>query len=356
MEFTVTQKLQISLVRLFINAIWILEGVSGVRFNVPLYPALYGIYLGVFNTLLIFLLAAYSTNYFAWFGQGVISNLYPQSVRGNSLTGSDVLGAAIVNRELPVKVNEIRFPQITADAVLIVDRNNKKTLYEQNSNTRLASASTTKLMTALVALEIYDLDDLVTVSEECASIDSTRAGLPAGTEYRVRDLLNAMLIASAGDAACALSESKVNTDEFLYKMNQKAYQLKMDSTFFTNAIGLDGYNRAHFSNASDLYKLTEAAMSNKIISGIVRTKEFNIKSTDESHIGSLTTTNQLLWEIPQTVGVKTGTTVEAGQVLIYEYRDEEKDVVIIVMGSEDRFSDTRGLLNWLFASYTWGIN
>ncbi|RJR26585.1 D-alanyl-D-alanine carboxypeptidase [candidate division WWE3 bacterium] len=355
MEFTVGQKLQLSLVKALINAIWALESVTGVRINIPVYPALYGIYLGVFNTFLIFLLASFSTDYFAWLGQGIVSGLYPQSGQGNYFQGNNILGAAIINRDIPIMVNDIRFPQITADAVLIVDRNNKKTLFEQNSSTRLASASTTKLMTALIAMEIYDLEDLVTISEECASIDSTRAGLPAGTEYRVRDLLNAMLVSSAGDAACALSESKVNTDEFLYKMNQKAYQLKMDSTFFTNAIGLDGYNRAHFSNASDLYKLTVAAMANKTISGIVKTKEYSIKSTDESYIGSLTTTNQLLWEIPQTVGVKTGTTVEAGQVLIYEYRDEQKDVVIIVMGSEDRFSDTRSLLNWAFASYSWDI-
>ena len=74
---------------------------------------------------------------------------------------------------------------------------------------------------------------------------------------------------------------------------------------------------------------------------------------DEKFIGKIETTNKLLYEIPQTIGVKTGRTTEAGEVLIYEYKDDTKDLLIIVMGSEDRFTDVRALLNWLLTSYSW---
>ncbi|OGC70209.1 hypothetical protein A2415_00870 [candidate division WWE3 bacterium RIFOXYC1_FULL_39_7] len=353
MSLSIVQKFQILLVRAVILFIWGLEGVSGFGFRVPIYPIGYALSIAAVNVFLMFVVTAYSTNYFHWVSQGLFFDTHYSSDFRLNFNNRDVLGAASLAQNFPVMVNDIKFPEITADAVLIVDKGTERVLYEHNSSKRLASASTTKLMTALVATEIYHPEDTISISPECASIDSTKAGLPVGSEYKMKDLMSVMLISSAGDAACALAESKVNTGEFLYKMNQKAYQLGMSSTFFTNAIGLDGYNSAHFSDATDLYKLSSAAMENKTIAGIVRTKDYIIKSVDESYIGTIQTTNQLLYEIPQTVGIKTGTTAEAGQVLIYEYRDEYKDVVIIVMGSNDRFSDTRVLLNWLFASYSW---
>ena len=88
-------------------------------------------------------------------------------------------------------------------------------------------------------------------------------------------------------------------------------------------------------------------MENEFIRGAVLTKELELEP------GTIYNTNKLLWEIPNTVGVKTGTTVAAGEVLIYEYKDEIKDVVIIVMGSADRFTDTRNLLNWTFSTFLW---
>jgi len=112
----------------------------------------------------------------------------------------------------------------------------------------------------------------------------------------------------------------------------------MTQSFFTNPIGLDGDNSSHFSTAQDLFRLANEAMKNETIRQAAKSKEFTIKSIAESYIGKLETTNVLLKEIPQTIGVKTGKTTEAGEVLIYEYKDEAKDLVIIVMGSDDRFS------------------
>ena len=89
------------------------------------------------------------------------------------------------------------------------------------------------------------------------------------------------------------------------------------------------------------------------IRNAVKQKEMFLKSVDETYIGKLETTNKLLGEIPQSIGIKTGTTTDAGEVLIYEYQDEAKDLVLIVMGSTDRFSDVRALLYWVLTNYRW---
>ena len=162
-----------------------------------------------------------------------------------------------------------------------------------------------------------------------------------------------MLIGSAGDAACTLANGKVSEDEFITLMNNKAVQLGLNSTHFSNAVGLDGADGSNYSTAEDLYKLASKAVDNGIIKDIVKTKNYEIKSLNSDFDARILNTNRLLDEIPQSVGIKTGTTAGAGEVLIYEYKDSTKDLFIIVMGSQDRFADTKTLLNWSLNSFSW---
>jgi serine-type D-Ala-D-Ala carboxypeptidase (penicillin-binding protein 5/6) len=347
MDLNIAQRLLLN--TLFI-VLWLFEKVDRLNsFVVAQITRAVGktmVYMFAFG-FVFFLAYSYMTGYISKIVVGMVPNDYAVTPNHN------VMGASDVRSLGPVLVSKIDKPETTAVAILVIDRATAKTLYEQNSRKRLASASTTKLMTALVALDIFELSDLVTISEECAKIDSTKADLPIGQQFRVESLLNAMLVASAGDAACALATGKVGQDEFVYRMNQKAYQMGLNSSYFTNPVGLDGVNSSHFSTAQDLYKLADAAVKINVIKSIVAKKEYLVKSTNEEFIGKLESTNKLLSEIPQSVGVKTGTTTEAGQVLIYEYADNAKDLMIIVMGSEDRFTDVRALLNWTTASYRW---
>jgi D-alanyl-D-alanine carboxypeptidase len=94
-------------------------------------------------------------------------------------------------------------------------------------------------------------------------------------------------------------------------------------------------------------------MDTSFISKIVATKEYKFNSVSKNNPLTVYNTNKLLWEIPQSVGIKTGTTQEAGEVLIYEYRKQPVDLIIIVMGSQDRFSDTKNLLYWTLNNYSW---
>jgi len=255
--------------------------------------------------------------------------------------------------DLPKKISEIESPFLSADAAFVVDRKNSKVLYDLKSKEKLAPASTTKLMTALVSLDIYKLDDELTVPVICTSVEGTKTYLPAGKIFKVNDLLYSLLVSSSADAACVLSNGKMPYKDFIRLMNEKALVIGMSDTFFTNPIGLDGVDGGHYSTAEDLYRMAVVAMGSEVVKDIVKTKEYVIKSVDGSFSYNLVNTNKLLWEIPQTVGVKTGTTVAAGEVLIYEFADEKKDIVIVVMGSKDRFTDTKALLTWTLSSYSW---
>lgn len=352
MQISFVQKLEVTFILFVLRVIYAVDVLTGDIFETFVKLTLRALTYAFAVSYIFLLVYSFKTNFLRNVAFG-----YQSTFLFNNLTSkandANVLGAASVKKDLPILIAKVAIPEISSKAVLIVDKINNKTLYEKDSNERLAPASTTKLMTALVALDLYSLNDTVTISKKCTQVDSTKAGLPEGTSYRVKDLLNAMLIASSGDVACAFSEGKVQPDEFTYLMNQKASKLGMRSTLFTNPIGLDDDNKANFSSAHDLYKLASAAMDDKLIRQIVRTKEYTISSVDDKYIGKLETTNKLLSEIPQTIGIKTGTTTDAGQVLIYEYKDDIKDLVIIVMGSEDRFTDVRALLSWIFQSYSW---
>jgi len=257
-----------------------------------------------------------------------------------------VLGAN-TKREFPYQAENIPLPVISAKAVIVVDVNTNKVLFELNSEEKLAPASTTKLMTALVALDLYNTEEDLEVPSFCTTIEGSKAGFSEGEKVKASDLLKALLISSSGDAACTLATGKTSYSEFVEKMNTKASELGMNNTFFTNPVGLDSTDGSHYSTAKDLYTLSRKAMSNELIRNSVKTKEIEIG------VRKITSTNKLLWEIPETIGIKTGTTAAAGEVLIYEYSDEIKNIEIIVMGSTDRFADTKALLTWTEQGFVW---
>ncbi len=281
-----------------------------------------------------------------YIGDGLIYTFYVYPNTASTIN-NNVLGAKSQQKEYPYKLNEIVPPSVTAKSILIKDVKTSKTLYEMNSDQPLAPASTTKLMTALVALDLFNLDDKLQIPEVCTTVEGNKAGFESSEEVIVEDLIKTLLIFSAGDSACALATAQTSYNEFIELMNEKARDFGMNNSAFTNPIGLDGVNGSHYSNARDLYILAKKATDNRIIDGIVAEKEVVVGNQ------KLYSTNRLLWEIPYTVGVKTGTTVAAGEVLIYEYDNDGVNIMIIVMGSSDRFSDTKNLLNWTLQSFEW---
>jgi len=275
---------------------------------------------------------------------------------------SDIAYEKISPDYVPLQSVVVRYPisrnthpslEISAKSAVAIDKKTNKVLFEKNPDEKLPPASTVKLMTALIAKDIYDDNEVLTVSKSCTEVDSTKVMLKEGDAFTVSDLIKSMLIGSAGDSACVIANSKIDEGEFVNKMNDKAQVLGMSSTNFSNPIGLDGVDNSQHSTAKDLYKLSKHVTSFPDLGDIVGTKSFTMYPVGEENFLTVTNTNKTLWSIDNSVGVKTGTTRGAGEVLVYEYRDDEKDIFIVVMGSRDRFTDTEKILDWVNEHYIW---
>lgn len=262
---------------------------------------------------------------------------------------------ASLNQNLPpIAVNTLAIPtpETTAQSVYIIDPDSYHVLYEKNAHAQLPPASTTKLMTALIAIENYPLDQVITITQEDRSIGQTMK-LVSGEQIKVEDLVAGILINSGNDAAAALALAYPQTgySGFINQMNLKAKQLGMHNSQFRNVSGLGSQN--HYSSARDLALLTIEAMKNPTVRRFVATQQTTVTSVDGQIVHPLYSTNQLLNQIEGVVGVKTGWTELAGECLITLVERETGSVIIVVLGSEDRFGETISLVDWVYQSHEW---
>lgn len=239
---------------------------------------------------------------------------------------------------------------VSANAVYIYDVESKSLLYEKNSRQKLHPASLTKLMTALVTLDIYQPDQILRI-KSAPNILGSSIKLSSGEKMTVDNLLYATLISSGNDAAFTLAENDPEGyNSFLNKMNQKATKLKLFDTNFTNVTGVEG--TYHYSTAKDLTLLAAEAVKNPRISQIVSQPEITITNVENTKKYFLKTTNELLGK-NGVIGIKTGTTPNAGENLITLVRQNNHPVIITILNSKNRFSDTQILIDWVYAHHTW---
>ena len=252
----------------------------------------------------------------------------------------------------PVSTNTANFPEVTANSIKIIDFNSFVTLYERNSHQRVPPASTTKIMTALVALEQYQLDNILTAGD--IKVEGNTLKISPGEKLTVENLLYGLLVGSGNDAALVLAENfPGKTEGFVWAMNQKAKELKMNDTNFVNPIGLDQDD--HYSSAADMASLTMIALRNPIFAKIVSTPEFTITDSSGTINHFFKNTNELVGKIQEVKGVKTGKTDNAGECLITLVDKEGKKVVIAMLGSKDRFNETQKLIDWVYLNFDWQV-
>lgn len=342
-NISIPRRILLFLFEIFVKILWVFDKVTSLDLLYIGKTILRAIFLAIPLSFIVFLGYSFSTGY--------LHKLYVAYF----LPDTNIIYKNFSNVPYPVLTGSEPLPQTTAVSLLAIDKKTNKTLVEKNVNISLAPASTAKLMTALVSMDIYDLEEELLVSDYCAGVEGTKAYLHVNTRFKVKDLLKSMLIGSAGDSACVLATSKMSEQDFVSKMNEKVNLLGMTSTRFSNPIGLDDAYGNNYSNTLDLLKLTVYATSISEIKDIVSTKDFYFTDVGGNVNLLVRNTNRLLWEIPNSVGVKTGTTFEAGEVLIYEYDDGLKDIVMVVMGSKNRFADTKSILSWIGRNYTWKI-
>lgn len=245
----------------------------------------------------------------------------------------------------PAQMVAASLPQVNAAAAIVIDTQTGGILYQQNAFVLRAPASTTKILTAILAIECGDLDDLVTVSENAASVGEASVNLGADDQLTLRELLYGALLQSGNDACVAIAEHLSSCEEeYIGLMNLKAQVIGAHQTTFMNTNGLP--HAQHLTTAYDLALITRYAMQNPVFRQIVQTKSHVMRWTVPGKTKYLKNTNKLLWSYPYATGVKTGTTDKAGKCLVASASYGEENIIAVVLGSRNRFGDAQKLLDY----------
>lgn len=254
---------------------------------------------------------------------------------------------------IPIKNPENIGPVLESRSAIAIDLKSGMTLYEKNAHARLPIASITKLMTILIVLEENNLDDVVEISQNAAKTGGTLMFLRTGERITVENLLYGALIHSANDAAVALAEFNAgDVDKFVAKMNEKASQLGLLNTHFSNPIGLDEGN--NYSSAYDISKLAQYIYQKKFVREAATLKELKVQSLDKKFTHELESTDELLDSYLKIKGLKTGTTDKAGQCLVSVAENDNGNTIIdVLLNSPSRFTESKILIDWVFRSYNW---
>lgn len=243
-------------------------------------------------------------------------------------------------------------PPHSARAIVVQDVASRTILYSKNPDTLYLPASITKVMTALVALDHWtDLDAVITVKNEDRAIGQT-IDLVKGESISLKNILYGLIVHSGNDAALAIADNYPGGyTAFVKAMNDKARALHLDRTTFKNPSGVEQYG--HVTSARDLAILSSYAMENDVIADMAQTKLITITDVTSQIVHTLETTNELLGVVPGLIGLKTGWTDNAGECLVsYVERDGHK-IVVVVLGSLDRFGDSSALIHWAYAHHDW---
>ncbi len=236
--------------------------------------------------------------------------------------------------------------QVSANSAVLICADTGQILYEENAHEKLSMASTTKIMTALLALESLSPEEEITVGNEVLHVDGTSLGLKPGDRIRVHDLLVGLLLASGNDAANAVAVAVSGSmDSFEERMNRRAAQIGMKNSSFVTPSGLD--DEKHYSTAYDMALLTREALQNEVFAEIVS------KYTATIHIGAkkiwLKNHNRLLQSYDGLIGVKTGFTKKSGRCLVTAAQRNGICLIAVTLNAPDDWNDHRALLDYGFS-------
>lgn len=253
----------------------------------------------------------------------------------------------------PIYDSKTNKPLIDAKSGLVYDTRSGRFLYAKNPRIKLPIASLTKILSAVVVLENFDIKETVIVPKEVLRVDKEKQSLYLDEEITIQNLLKLMLIESSNDAAYALAwHANSNGINFVDKMNEKARSLLMNDSSFLDPAGL---NDDAFSTAEDLVKLVRYAIRYGLIWDILTEKSIIVKSVDGKIEHKVENTDQLLGVMPDIFGGKTGYTDGAlgCMILVVDIPGENDKLIGIILGSRSRFEDTKKLIDWVKEAYRW---
>lgn len=243
-------------------------------------------------------------------------------------------------------------PPIQARAAILVDTRSGAVLYQKNADARLAMASTTKITTAILAIQHGGLSHLVRVSHQAATVGESTMGLVEGERLTARQLLYGLLLNSGNDAAIALAQHVAGSvPRFVARMNDLAHRLHMRNTHYVTPHGLD--EPGHYSSARDLSIIARYAMRNATFRRIVVTENYHILATSHNREHWLANINRVLYWYPGINGVKPGQTDNAGLCQVVSVNRDGKQLVAVLLNTPNLVTDIRNLLNYGLHDFRW---
>lgn len=245
-------------------------------------------------------------------------------------------------------------PTISAEGAILIDVDSQVVMFAKNPETTFLPASTVKIMTAVVSLEKYNPDAVLTAWESISesSSDAALMGLKSGDRVLVKNILYGLLLNSGADAAETLSQNYPGGKKaFIDEMNLKAKSLHLNNTHYTNEIGLDDPNQ--YTSVLDLARLTTYALKKDLFKKIVGTREVFVSDVLGSKRYYLKNINKLLGLIWGVDGVKTGYTEQAKECLVTSAKRNDRHLLSVVLKSNDRFGESQELLEWGFRNFNW---
>lgn len=247
-------------------------------------------------------------------------------------------------------------PTVGAAGAVLIDGSNGRILYGKNEDTELAMASTTKIMTAILVLELGNMEDVVTVSQNAASQPEVDMDLVVGEQWYVGDLLSAMMLCSYNDTAVALGEYIAGTEEdFCKLMTEKAIEIGATNTIFGSPNGLDSHltEAEHHSTAYDMALIGAYALKNPDFRDLIAQSQVTITEVNGKRQQTATNANRFLNEYEDALGIKTGYTNRAGHCFVGAV--EQGDILLVstvlasgwgTAGKEGKWTDTKALMNY----------
>ncbi len=243
-----------------------------------------------------------------------------------------------------------RFPAVSAKSAILIDADSGTVIGSKDSGVKMSMASTTKIMTALVAIERSDISKKVSVSPCAVGVEGSSIYLYEGERLTLEELLYAMLLESANDAAAAIAiEVGGSIEGFAALMNEKAAELGLESTHFTNPHGLD--DEEHYTTASELAIIAAEAMRNETFRKIVSTYKKTIPLNETEGVRLLINHNKLLKGYDGAVGIKTGYTKKSGRCLVSAAERDGVRLICVTLSAPDDWQDHKALLDYGFSTY-----
>ena len=284
----------------------------------------------------------------------ILTDLFGYCVYAQSFEEDEDNDLAIIEEDDDYNTDDVNIEnllnsiRVNARCAIAMDSKTKQVLFEQNADEIVPMASTTKILTALIAITQGNLDKEVTISKNASSIRGSKVKYAAGEKIKLRELLYGLLYKSGNDAAIAIAEDIGGSIEgFANIMNDYARSLGLINSQFESPHGLD--SPKHYTCAYDLALLTTKAMENKTFCEICGTK--TILKDNSGFTRDYNNINKILYKIPEANGVKTGYTGQAGKCLVSSIKHAERNIVIVVLNCSDRWNVTEQIYKYVIDNY-----